>query len=332
MSIIKQIFSQNAHWQINKEFAREYGIECAILMSDLIDKWIYFDLRDSFYNTTENIEADTTLSRYQQDKAIKTLSDCGFIGYSVKGVPARKTFSINEDKIINFFQQTSLRKTDKLDCEKLTNYSDSFSQTLNKNKKKNKEKEEEREPSPSFFSENLKPNDLKEDGFENKKEDIKSLAPKMENLIRKKMNRDEFDSMLRKTDIDFPTLAEMFAEYWVYNKQRDFDTKNWKGIISSFEQWFGIGKVVEFKKKEVTSGINSRPVMDEIIAWVKKIKKIEMTTEDSTEIKKFMAETQLTDDQLKREVTKRFTNGTGDTWKVWLRIAADVEKDYLMER
>jgi hypothetical protein len=133
MTIIKQIFGQNSHWQINKDFARQFGIETTLLLSDLIDKWIYFECPDWFYNTSENIEIDTTLTRHQQDKAFKVLIENNFIEVDVRGLPAKKHFKILENNILDFYQ-TTLLKTRKQVCKKSANLIDENLQTYNKNK------------------------------------------------------------------------------------------------------------------------------------------------------------------------------------------------------
>jgi hypothetical protein len=138
MNLLKQIFGQKAHWQINKDFAKSFGIECAILISDLVDKNTYFN-QEWFFNTAENIENDTTLSRFQQDKAIKILIENGFIETKLMGIPAKKHFKINENNLLNFFNTINL-KSEKQVCEKLTNYNSNNLQTINNNKdNKNKE-------------------------------------------------------------------------------------------------------------------------------------------------------------------------------------------------
>lgn len=138
--ILKQIFSQNAHWQINKDFAREFGLDCAILFSDLVDKNLYFAEKNEnfdgwFYNTAENIERDTTLSEYKQSKALKVLEEHGFIETKLKGIPAKKNFKILENNVLLFLKQVS---------EKLGNLNSRNLNKGNKNKD-NKNKERERE-------------------------------------------------------------------------------------------------------------------------------------------------------------------------------------------
>lgn len=138
MNLLKQIFGQKAHWQINKDFSKSFGLHCAILISDLVDKNIYFN-QEWFFNTAENIENDTTLSKFQQDKAINILIENGFIETKLMGIPAKKHFKINENNLLNFFN-TIYSKNENQVCKKLTNYNDNNLQTINKNKdNKNKE-------------------------------------------------------------------------------------------------------------------------------------------------------------------------------------------------
>ena len=161
--------------------------------------------------------------------------------------------------------------------------------------------------------------------------DIKILGGKMFDLLRSKM-RSEMDDILSRTELDLPTLSEMFAEYWVYNKGRDFDPKNHKGITSSFQKWFEVGGSKELPTKEISNGIKGKTIMEEIIEIVRKKKGIEMTSDEATSVKKFLAETILTDDQLKMEVTRRFLMGGGTTWKTWLSIAANVHSEEMYHR
>jgi hypothetical protein len=161
--------------------------------------------------------------------------------------------------------------------------------------------------------------------------DVKNLGVKICSVLRAKM-RAEMDDILSRTELDLPTLSEMFAEYWIYNKGREFDAKNWKGLVSSFQKWFEVGGNKELPKKELSAGINARGVMEDIIEYVQKKKKIEISNDEIVELKKFLANTILTDEQLKIDVTKRFVNGNASTWKYWLRIAQEVQSEETYHR
>lgn len=117
MSILKHILSNNSHWQVNKEFARAYGLEAAVLMTDLIDKWIFFGGVEWFYNTSESIQENTTLTYHKQKKCLELLMKNGFIETSLRGTPAKLYFRIVENNVLNFFN-SSFQKIQKLDFEK----------------------------------------------------------------------------------------------------------------------------------------------------------------------------------------------------------------------
>ena len=71
-----------------------------------------------FFNTEKNIEDDTTLTPYQQRKAVKVLIDNKLIEVKRKGIPAKQYFKINEEQVI--------KKLNNLNSINLT--------TINKNK------------------------------------------------------------------------------------------------------------------------------------------------------------------------------------------------------
>jgi len=107
---MKHILGQNAFWIINKSIAKQVGIDAALLLSDLISKEEYFEsLQQSdydgwFYNTSDNIETDTTLKRHKQEAAIKQLVDNNFIDVKLKGVPPKRHFKIATIQIAVFLQ------------------------------------------------------------------------------------------------------------------------------------------------------------------------------------------------------------------------------------
>ena len=108
------LLGKESHWQINKQLARLVGIEAALFLSDLISKREYFsergELEDGwFFNTQENIEKDTTLSEFQQRKAISILVEKGFITIKKMGIPAKNHFIINDDLLLNYLTTSGLK-------------------------------------------------------------------------------------------------------------------------------------------------------------------------------------------------------------------------------
>ena len=119
---MKHLLSSTAFIVLNKELARSVGLKEAVLLADLISKEEYFisqGMTDGwFFNTEANIEADTTITPYQQRKCLSTLKTEGLIQVKRKGIPAKKYFKINEQQVIKF----------------LNNLSDTNLTSINKNK------------------------------------------------------------------------------------------------------------------------------------------------------------------------------------------------------
>jgi hypothetical protein len=97
---MKHLLSSTAFIVLNKELAKQVGINAAILLADLISKEEYFianGMTDGwFFNTANNIERDTTLSAYQQKGAINILKENLLIETKLKGIPATQYFKIIE--------------------------------------------------------------------------------------------------------------------------------------------------------------------------------------------------------------------------------------------
>ena len=112
---MKHLLSSTAFLVLNKELARQVGLKEAVLLADLISKEEYFianGMTDGwFFNTEANIEADTTLTPFQQRKCLKSLRKYGIIETKRKGVPAKQFFKINEQLVVKFLNNLSLTKS-----------------------------------------------------------------------------------------------------------------------------------------------------------------------------------------------------------------------------
>lgn len=120
---MKHLLSSSAYFVVNKQLSKRVGIQAAILLADLIGKEQYFIdngmLNNGwFFNTSDNILKDTTLTRFQQNKAITLLKEIKFLDCKLKGIPATLHFKILEDNIYKYFK-TSIKETLKLDDKKL---------------------------------------------------------------------------------------------------------------------------------------------------------------------------------------------------------------------
>ena len=143
---MKHLLSSSAYLVVNKRLARQVGLKAVVLLADLISKENYFiengTIKDGlFFNTSKNIERDTTLTNYQQKKAIKKLEKIGFIETSLKGMPATLHFKILENKISTYLK-TSFKETSKQDLKKLKTNKNKEIIITNKNNNKKPSVEE----------------------------------------------------------------------------------------------------------------------------------------------------------------------------------------------
>lgn len=125
-----QIIASSNYCVVNKAVARDLGLEAAVMLGELASEYAYWEKRDGledgcFYSTIENIEEQTTLTRFQQNRAIDMLRENGLLESSVKGIPARRYFKFNYNQVCEYLTskfarnlQTGLQETYKQDCEK----------------------------------------------------------------------------------------------------------------------------------------------------------------------------------------------------------------------
>ena len=111
---MKHLLSSTAFLVLNKGLAKSIGLKEAVLLADLISKEEYFianGMTDGwFFNTEANIEADTTLTPFQQRKCVKTLKKLKIIEVKRKGIPAKQYFKINEQQVMQFLNNLSSTK------------------------------------------------------------------------------------------------------------------------------------------------------------------------------------------------------------------------------
>ena len=137
--MLKNILSQNSYWVINKTMTKRIGLEITLLLSDLITKEEYFEKKNQlvedewFFNTSENIEEDTTLSYHKQRIHIKKLEELGFIETKRMGLPAKQYFKISKDIILLFLKQ-DLKEFKNLSLKNLRTCPEEIQELYNNNK------------------------------------------------------------------------------------------------------------------------------------------------------------------------------------------------------
>ena len=142
MSILR-LLALDGFLSVNKHIARVVGLDAAVLLAELASAHNYFESLEQltpdgmFFETVEHIQENTTLTQYQQAKAVKVLSDAGILETKKIGIPAKRYFFINEEAVLNILDHkksknliTGDKKTLSLEVKKLD---------CNNNKENNKQ-------------------------------------------------------------------------------------------------------------------------------------------------------------------------------------------------
>ena len=131
MSILR-LLASDGFLSVNKHIARIVGLDAAVLLAELASAHNYFESREQltadgmFFETVEHIQENTTLTQYQQAKAVKVLSNAGILETKKIGIPAKRYFLINEEVVLNILDYkksknliTGDKKTSSLEVKKL---------------------------------------------------------------------------------------------------------------------------------------------------------------------------------------------------------------------
>lgn len=142
---------------VNKNLARNIGLDCAVLYSELASKYKYFKSRGQltedgfFFNTVDNLCYDTCLSDYQQREGIEKLIKLGLVDKCVKGLPAKRYFKVvpNVEILQKYLQHQDIQQflsnlktrnklSKKLDVKKVDGNNTKPNNPKSNNNKKNK--------------------------------------------------------------------------------------------------------------------------------------------------------------------------------------------------
>ena len=149
---ILQLISTSNFITVNKDLIKELGLEEAILLGELASEYDYWNNKNEiedgyFYSTIENIEEKTTLTAYKQRKCLENLKNKGIIDIQIRGIPAKRYIKINEEKVIEIFNNkllknltTGCKKNSQLEVKKLNGNNNIINNNINKNIKKEKNK------------------------------------------------------------------------------------------------------------------------------------------------------------------------------------------------
>jgi hypothetical protein len=104
MSVLTNLLSNNGYIIVNKALIKKLGLECAILIGELCSEYSYWEKQRKlengfFYSTRENISNNTGLSSYHQRNAINKLVKKGIVLEKYEGIPLKRWYSLNLDRL-----------------------------------------------------------------------------------------------------------------------------------------------------------------------------------------------------------------------------------------
>jgi hypothetical protein len=122
-----QLFGNDAFISVNKHLAKQIGLVEACFFGELISKYKHYKSQNQlidnkwFYVTIKSIEESIGLKEDWQESVIKKLVKTGLIEKKRMGLPAKRYFSINVQKLMDIYlkkQDESNGENDKKQGEK----------------------------------------------------------------------------------------------------------------------------------------------------------------------------------------------------------------------
>lgn len=138
MNIIS-LLASDSYIIVNKELIKELGLEESIIVGDLASMHLYLKrenkLNDDgfFFYTVEAMQDNTSLTDYQQRRALETLKNKGIIEIQRREMPAKRFIKINISNLEQLFSITSSQKTEELVLKKFENKDIDISNDISNN-------------------------------------------------------------------------------------------------------------------------------------------------------------------------------------------------------
>ena len=137
--IVKDILLSSNFWVLNKKIVKSLGVECSLFLSVLAEAENIFK-REWIIQESSTIEELTGMSNHIQTKCIKMLIGKGFICKQNRGIPMKRHFKLNYEKIAETLSQsqslnslkTSIENSSKLECENFKNLNSNSLKTIYK--------------------------------------------------------------------------------------------------------------------------------------------------------------------------------------------------------
>ena len=254
---VKELLCSSNFWVLNKTVVKIFGLESAFLLVNMAEaESLLADEDGWFYQTIDTLEEITGFSRYQQEKCIKNLTEKGVLVQVTKGLPAKRYFKFDYQKLENWIVvtnkklknlQTRNEKIYELDVKEFTTNKES----INKENNIKKGVDTQIIEKPYNSLDEIKPllTQKKKNGREKKIKDMQSIRDMVlgftnEESVRKKLN-----------------------EYLDFRSTRGLQPNQWKIILDDLKTFCGNDTVLMIEK---INGAIAGGYMQIIASWEKK--------------------------------------------------------------
>lgn len=109
-----RLLSSSNYIIVNKDLIKVLGLNEAVILGELCSEYTHWEntnqLKEGgyFYSTRENIEEQTGINPHFQRITMKNLEEKGILISKRMGIPCKKYYKLNEDRIIYYLQKAKI--------------------------------------------------------------------------------------------------------------------------------------------------------------------------------------------------------------------------------
>ena len=108
--LIKELLTSSGFFVLNKKIVKKFDADTALLLSSFAEaEAVFADENGWFFQTIETVEEMTGLQRKKQEKCIKNLVEKGILEQKNIGMPRKRYFRLNYEKISEIVFESNIR-------------------------------------------------------------------------------------------------------------------------------------------------------------------------------------------------------------------------------
>lgn len=236
---LKQLLMSSSYFVLNKQIVKLFGIETAFLLTTLIEASDGLANDEGwFYKTAPSLEEETGLSNHKQSKIIEELTKLGILEQENKGMPMKRYFRINFQKIEELVFK----------IQDLKNYKPSI-------------EENKKQGFKNFESKDLKNLNACIEKISNNKElnnnNLENNNLLKEKNIKKEKSKNEVETYINNLDLDddYKQLLFKYVEYRKSIRKQIKTIVPIQKIIKDFPNYFSLDEAINIAMEKEWQGL-----------------------------------------------------------------------------